>query len=97
MGSHDNHWVTMTPTAPYLSPLSVILPFARKLSVLKPSQHLPHALGGVGEHRLQGDAGGQPAVLRECPQAVGQEGGDQGVVIRVFTEKERTLGVHGEI
>lgn len=56
----------------YLCSLSIILPLACELGILKPPQHLLDPLGGMGQHGLEGDTRSQPAVDRQLVQTMGQ-------------------------
>jgi len=69
----------------YLSSLSIILPLACKLGILKPPQHLLDPLGGMGQHGLEGDTRSQPAMDRQLVQTMGQKSWDEGIVVWVFT------------
>ena len=69
----------------YLGPLSIILVLAGEGSVLEPIKHLWYPLGGVRQHGLEGDGGGQATVVGKILEAVVEEGWNQGVVGRHLT------------
>ena len=49
-------------------------------------QDFLYPLSGVSEHGLEGDAGGEAAVVGQRGHSVGHEGRDQLVVIRMLTK-----------
>ena len=75
--------------------------FASNLMLIKKPLHnctacnctdLLHPLGGMGQHGLEGYPWGQSAMLRELVQSVGEEGGEEDLVVGEFTG---CVGVRG--